>query len=60
MFNDTIVTGDEGVIHGITQTDASVVVASQELAPRLIRHPVNIQHFMTTLQINTNAYISDQ
>jgi len=28
--------GDEGVIHGITQTAASVVVASQELLPRLL------------------------
>jgi len=28
--------GDEGVIHGITQTEASVVVASQELLPRLL------------------------
>ena len=38
--------GDEGVIHGITQTDASVVVASQELLPRLIRNQANVQIFV--------------
>jgi len=28
--------GEEGVAHGITQTDASVVIVSQELVPRLM------------------------
>jgi len=53
--------GDEGVIHGITQTDAGVVVASQELLPRLLQVLPSLPSVHTVLIIpNHKPYSKPQ